>query len=70
TTFLQRRSNLNNLIQTLNTQKDLDETDLSIRADIDRVLHDDKLAVQLQEELSTLLQHQVRILSKRKLCHK
>ncbi|CAF1570887.1 unnamed protein product [Rotaria magnacalcarata] len=58
TTFLQRRSNLNNLIQTLNTQKDLDETDLSIRADIDRVLHDDKLAVQLQEELSTLLQHQ------------
>ncbi|CAF3661386.1 unnamed protein product [Rotaria sordida] len=58
TTFLQRRSTLINLIQTLNTQKNLDDTDLSLRTDIDRVLYDDKLAIQLQDELSTLLQHQ------------
>ncbi|CAF4614308.1 unnamed protein product [Rotaria sp. Silwood1] len=58
TTFLQRRSTLINLIQTLSTQRDLDDIDLSLRTDIDRVLYDDKLAVQLQDELSTLLQHQ------------
>ncbi|CAF0762595.1 unnamed protein product [Adineta ricciae] len=57
TTFLQRRSTLINLIQTLNARKDPDETQLSILNDIDRVLHEDKLAVQLQDELSTLLQH-------------
>ncbi|CAF3711258.1 unnamed protein product [Adineta steineri] len=58
TTFLQRRSTLINLIQTLNSRKDLDDTQFSILNDIDRVLHEDKLAVQLQDELSTLLQHQ------------
>ncbi|CAF2305453.1 unnamed protein product [Rotaria sp. Silwood2] len=58
TTFLQRRSTLLNLIQTLNSRKDLSDTHLSILNDIDHVLHEDKLAVQLQDELSTLLQHQ------------
>ncbi|UJR22586.1 hypothetical protein I4U23_025631 [Adineta vaga] len=58
TTFLKRRLTLINLLQMLNKEKELDNTDLSIRTDIDRVLHDDKLAVQLQDELSTLLQHQ------------
>ncbi|CAF0777747.1 unnamed protein product [Rotaria sordida] len=58
TTFLQRRPTLINLIQTLNSRKDLSDTQLSILNDIDRILHEDKLAVQLQDELSTLLQHQ------------
>ncbi|CAF3705973.1 unnamed protein product [Adineta steineri] len=58
TTFLQRRLTLINLLQLLSKEKELDDTDLSIRIDIDRVLHEDKLAVQLQDELSTLLQHQ------------
>ncbi|UJR26496.1 hypothetical protein I4U23_007823 [Adineta vaga] len=57
TTFLQRRSTLINLIQTLNSRKDPHDIQLSILNDIDRVLHEDKLAVQLQDELSTLLQH-------------
>ncbi|CAF0895604.1 unnamed protein product [Adineta steineri] len=59
TTFLQRRLTLINLLQLLSKEKELDDTDLSIRIDIDRVLHEDKLAVQLQDELSTLLQHQL-----------
>ncbi|CAF4482980.1 unnamed protein product, partial [Rotaria sp. Silwood2] len=36
TTFLQRRSTLIKLKQILNTQKDLDDTDLSIRTDIEK----------------------------------
>ncbi|CAF2745063.1 unnamed protein product [Rotaria sp. Silwood2] len=64
TTFLQRRSTLINLKQTLNTQKDLDDTDLSIRVSYIYRSEDNCInnrfnkAVQLQDELSTLLQHQ------------
>ncbi|CAF1506665.1 unnamed protein product, partial [Adineta ricciae] len=57
-TFLERRLTLINLLQTLNKGTELNATDQSIRTDIDRVLHEDKLAVQLQDELSSLLQHQ------------
>ncbi|CAF0836475.1 unnamed protein product [Adineta ricciae] len=57
-TFLKRRLTLINLLQILNKGTELDATDQSIRTDIDRVLYEDKLAVQLQDELSTLLQHQ------------
>lgn len=58
TTILQRRSTLINLFQSLSNQPDLDHTHQSIYSDIERLLHEDKLAVQLQDELSTLLQHQ------------
>ncbi|CAM4796236.1 unnamed protein product [Rotaria magnacalcarata] len=58
TTFLQRRSTLINSIQTLNSRKDLGDTQSSILNDIDRVLLEDRLAIQLQDELSSLLQHQ------------
>ncbi|CAF0733801.1 unnamed protein product, partial [Didymodactylos carnosus] len=56
--FLQRRSMLKTLYHSLVSRGSLDDTHLSVLNDIDHVLNEDNICLQLEDELTSLLQHQ------------